>query len=68
MQYVFVFGPPTAVSGLSPMQQVTSTVLGLSVTLVTVVMMLVTVIVVTVSLIAYVIQQKKKQGMCKPLL
>ena len=68
MQYVFVFGPPTSASEPSPVQLVTSTVLGLSVTLVTVVIMLVTVIVVTVSLIAYVIQQKKKQGMCKPLL
>ena len=45
------------------MQQVTSTVLGLSVTLVIVVIVLVTVIVVTVSLIAYIIHLKKRQGM-----
>ena len=58
----------TSASELSPMQQVTSTVLGLSVTLVTVVIVLVTVIVVTVILIAYIIHLKKKQGMQNPPL
>ena len=66
--YVFVFHLPTSASEPSPMQQVTSTVLGLSVTLVTVVIMLVAVIVGTVSLIAYVTHLKKKQGRQNPPL
>ena len=68
MHYVIVFHLPASASEPSPMQQVTSTVLGLSVTLVTVVIMLVAVIVGTVSLIAYVTHLKKKQGRQNPPL
>ena len=63
MHYVFVFHLPTSASEPSPMQQVTSTVLGLSVALA-----LVSVIAVTISLITYIIDVKKKQGIHRLLL